>query len=54
MPVQPLYAADIPPEKDPTLDDFQALGCPVTVTTDDGTAGEKGFVTVPLEREMAG
>jgi predicted Zn-dependent protease with MMP-like domain len=25
MPVQPLYAADIPPEKDPTLDDFQAL-----------------------------
>ncbi len=25
MPAQPLYAADIPPEKDPSLDDFQAL-----------------------------
>jgi predicted Zn-dependent protease with MMP-like domain len=25
MPAQPLYAADIPPEKDPTLDDFSAL-----------------------------
>jgi len=25
MPAQPLYAADIPPEKDPTLDDFHAL-----------------------------
>ena len=25
MAVQPLYAADIPPEKDPTLDDFHAL-----------------------------
>jgi predicted Zn-dependent protease with MMP-like domain len=25
MPVQPIYAADIPPEKDPTLEDFHAL-----------------------------
>ncbi|HEY7609850.1 MAG TPA: metallopeptidase family protein [Alphaproteobacteria bacterium] len=25
MPAQPLYAADIPPEKDPSLDEFQAL-----------------------------
>jgi dihydroorotate dehydrogenase electron transfer subunit len=38
----------------PGLDDFEALGCPVTVTTDDGTAGERGFVTAPLERELAG
>ena len=25
MPAQPLYAADIPPEKDPSLDEFHAL-----------------------------
>jgi dihydroorotate dehydrogenase electron transfer subunit len=38
----------------PGLEDFAALGCPVAVTTDDGTAGERGFVTAPLERELAG
>lgn len=34
------------------LEDFRALGLPVVVTTDDGSLGEKGFVTVPLEREL--
>jgi dihydroorotate dehydrogenase electron transfer subunit len=38
----------------PGLGDFEALGCPIVVTTDDGTAGERGFVTAPLEREMVG
>lgn len=38
----------------PGLADYEALGCPVAVTTDDGTAGERGFVTAPLERELAG
>jgi len=38
----------------PALDEFRALGCPVTVTTDDGSAGERGFVTVPFERDLAG
>jgi len=38
----------------PGLDDFASLGCPVTTTTDDGSAGERGFVTAPLERELAG
>lgn len=37
----------------PALDEFEALGCAVTVTTDDGSAGERGFVTVPLERDLA-
>jgi dihydroorotate dehydrogenase electron transfer subunit len=37
----------------PGLEDFEALGCPVVVTTDDGSRGERGFVTVPLERELA-
>ena len=37
----------------PGLADFEALGCPVAVTTDDGTAGERGYVTAPLERELA-
>ena len=32
------------------LEDFRALGLPITVTTDDGSLGEKGFVTQPLER----
>lgn len=32
------------------LEDFQALGLPLTITTDDGSLGEHGFVTVPLER----
>lgn len=34
------------------LEDFRALGMPVVVTTDDGSLGEKGFVTAPLEREL--
>lgn len=38
----------------PGLEDFEALGCDLTVTTDDGTRGEKGFVTLPLERELSG
>lgn len=37
----------------PALDEFEELGCPVTVTTDDGSAGERGFVTVPLERDLS-
>lgn len=34
------------------LDDFRALRLPLTVTTDDGSLGEKGFVTAPLERRL--
>ena len=37
----------------PGLEDFESLGCPVVVTTDDGSRGERGFVTLPLERELA-
>lgn len=36
----------------PAREDFESLGCPVSITTDDGSAGEKGFVTVPLDREL--
>jgi dihydroorotate dehydrogenase electron transfer subunit len=32
------------------LADFKNLRLPLTVTTDDGSLGEKGFVTGPLER----
>lgn len=32
------------------LEDFHALEVPITVTTDDGSLGERGFVTTPLER----
>ncbi|HKS42105.1 MAG TPA: dihydroorotate dehydrogenase electron transfer subunit [Blastocatellia bacterium] len=32
------------------LEDFRALNLPLTVTTDDGSLGERGFVTAPLER----
>jgi dihydroorotate dehydrogenase electron transfer subunit len=32
------------------LEDFQALNLPLTITTDDGSLGEQGFVTAPLER----
>ncbi|HST20362.1 MAG TPA: dihydroorotate dehydrogenase electron transfer subunit, partial [Blastocatellia bacterium] len=31
-------------------EDFRALNLPLTVTTDDGSLGERGFVTAPLER----
>lgn len=30
--------------------DFEALSCPLTIATDDGSVGERGFVTQPLER----
>lgn len=32
------------------LADFRALDLPLTLTTDDGSLGEQGFVTAPLER----
>ncbi|MEK6302280.1 MAG: dihydroorotate dehydrogenase electron transfer subunit [Acidobacteriota bacterium] len=32
------------------LEDFRALGVSLTITTDDGSLGERGFVTGPLER----
>lgn len=32
--------------------DFDALGCRVLYTTDDGSRGERGFVTTVLEREL--
>lgn len=32
------------------LADFEKLGVPVTITTDDGSLGESGLVTAPLER----
>jgi dihydroorotate dehydrogenase electron transfer subunit len=32
------------------LRDFEALGLPLVITTDDGSLGEAGFVTTPLER----
>jgi dihydroorotate dehydrogenase electron transfer subunit len=34
------------------LEDFKALGLPLTLATDDGTLGEKGFVTAPLARYL--
>jgi dihydroorotate dehydrogenase electron transfer subunit len=34
--------------------DFDALGCPVVYTTDDGSRGERGFVTAALGRELDG
>ncbi len=34
------------------LEDFRALDLPLTLTTDDGSLGEKGFVTAPLERHL--
>ena len=36
------------------LADFQALEMPLAVTTDDGSLGERGFVTAPLERLLDG
>lgn len=35
------------------LDDFAALGVEARVATNDGSAGEKGFVTLPLDREIS-
>ena len=34
------------------LEDFRVLGLPITLTTDDGSLGERGFVTAPLERHL--
>ncbi|HKP85120.1 MAG TPA: dihydroorotate dehydrogenase electron transfer subunit [Blastocatellia bacterium] len=34
------------------LEDFRALRLPLTVTTDDGSLGERGFVTEPLARYL--
>ena len=34
------------------LEDFRSLGLPLTLTTDDGSLGEQGFVTGPLERHL--
>jgi dihydroorotate dehydrogenase electron transfer subunit len=34
------------------LRDFEALRLPLTITTDDGSLGEAGFVTAPLERHL--
>ena len=34
------------------LDDFRNLGHHLTLTTDDGSLGEQGFVTAPLERHL--
>lgn len=35
------------------IDFFERLGAAVHVTTNDGSLGEKGFVTLPLDREIA-
>jgi dihydroorotate dehydrogenase electron transfer subunit len=35
------------------LPDFEALGCELTLTTEDGSAGEPGRVSDPLERLLA-
>jgi dihydroorotate dehydrogenase electron transfer subunit len=34
------------------LEDFRALGLPLNLTTDDGSLGEQGLVTGPLERHL--
>ncbi len=34
------------------LDDLRELALPLTLTTDDGSLGEGGFVTAPLERHL--
>jgi dihydroorotate dehydrogenase electron transfer subunit len=34
------------------LEDFRALSIPMTITTDDGSIGEHGLVTTPLERQL--
>src|SRR6185503_7003062 len=34
------------------LEDFHSVGLPVVLTTDDGSRGEQGFVTAPLERQL--
>ena len=34
-------------------EDLKRIGADVTVCTDDGSYGEKGVVTIPLEKELA-
>ena len=34
------------------LEDLRSIGLPLTLTTDDGSLGERGFVTAPLERRL--
>lgn len=34
------------------LEQMQALGIPVAIATEDGSVGEQGFVTLPLERML--
>src|SRR5262249_40587496 len=34
------------------LPDFEALGAPLTVTTDDGSLGKQAFVTAPVEQYL--
>jgi len=34
------------------LNDFREIGIPIELTTDDGSLGERGFVTAPLERYL--
>jgi dihydroorotate dehydrogenase electron transfer subunit len=34
------------------LEDFRALGLPLTLTTDDGSLGQRGLVTGPLELQL--
>lgn len=34
------------------FEDFRTLSIPTTLATDDGSAGERGFVTAPLERHL--
>lgn len=34
------------------VNDFRTLEMPLSITTDDGSLGERGFVTVPLERHL--
>jgi dihydroorotate dehydrogenase electron transfer subunit len=36
------------------LDDFERLGATLVLATEDGSMGERGRVTVPLERALAG
>jgi dihydroorotate dehydrogenase electron transfer subunit len=34
------------------LEDFRSIGLSLVLTTDDGSLGEKGLITAPLEREL--
>ena len=45
-------AASSPVARGCGLEDFRALNLPLTISTDDGSLGEQGFVTAPLERHL--